>query len=323
MPDFASLGRYLREELKTYDNRFYRIPENTYWGAGGTIIPARSDMPLAAEEIVSMRQQYVGKAGVWDGKSNDIKLTNHVISTGKDLTVVFIDGAEWSMLDIERHRLASTRNITPNYSLVDAKVEACRMGLIRAIHETVLVGLPGTDFEGFFNKSEIALVDDSTTAVYSLTAANLELWFRGHLVPFKKSSKLSYSDIIVYVSDNLINALTESLGDNTGDSPYNRLTDPARGVYVQDIRSLSELDAETLEELGVYDTGDNLERMIMGAFGSEESVIRHYYPIDRTDPFDKNNTGVHWGITAWAGTSEVSVKIPENFQYVEYDATMS
>lgn len=322
--DFTALGNHLESELVRYDRRFYRVPEKEYWATDSSVIPSVPDMPLGLKSVKTFEAQTVGEAGVWDGKSNDIRLMSHVVRSGEYYTVVFIDGAEWSMMDVEEHNLArSSSQGVPMTDLVGTHVENTRTGLLRATQKAVLAGLPNTKFEGFFNSSKLDVIDETAETPLLMTPPQLEEWVRSFISPFKKTNNLSYDSLILWVSDNLWLRLTKSISDTNQATVKQLLTDPNRGVVVRDIRPITELDNDQLIQLGIYGAGVERERIIMGDFTSANKITRHYYPINRTQPFVKTNTGVHFGITAWSGTSEVIFTQPDSFAYVEYNSDMT
>lgn len=314
--NFTSLGKFLTGELALYDPSFIDIVEDDLWMAAGFNVPSVGDLPFGIEEINGYRREFIGEASTYDGRSYDIPLVDAGIAGSKIKAIMVVAGAEWSMADVQRNQLARQIQMLPDFNLVDAKMEAVNISINRRIHRLGLVGMPTIGFYGMFNATAINTIDQTATNVYGLTPAQLYDWMKTVIAQFKVSSKLNYNQIIIYVDDTLYTALCVPLGDNTGDTPYMRLVNPDRGQFVGDIRPVSELQPATLVQLGV-EANTTRGKLIMGDFNNNRSVIRHFTPMDRTDPFPKD-TGIHYGVTGWSGTSEIHWKVPERFTYVRY-----
>lgn len=316
--DVTNLGKFLQAELKLYDRNFYSLPEDELWGALGLYVPSTGDLPLGVEEIDSYRRTTIGRAALTDGRAYDIPLVDFGIKGSKAKTMMVIAGAEWSFIDLERAKISNANALTPKYQLVQAKSDAIKTACDRRIHELVYAGEPGINFYGLFNNPNLSVIDESASAVFSMTPAQLYDWWQSVISSFKLTSKLAYSSIIAYVSDDLYTASTRRFTDGTGDSPYLLLTNSTRGRFLKDIQPITELSSATLAAIGIV-TDANKGLMVLGDF-SDRSVKRHFYPLNRTEPFPKD-TGVHFGITGFAATSEVDFKVPERFAYVKYNAT--
>lgn len=323
--DINSLGLFLAEELQLHDEQFYEVPEDELWGAGGgeeNYYTRVGDLPYGAEEVTSYRRQYVGEAALSDGRAYDIPLVDVGIAGSKAKATLVIAGAEWSFADIERAQLASTQKMTPNFSLSQEKVNAVNIAINRRIHRLAYSGASERGFGGMFNANGVDAVDATADgniygATTPLTPAELTDWFQGLVADFKTSSKLRYESIIAYVDDDLYTALSRPIADNTGDTPFMRLTSPERGRFLGGIEPITELDPETLEAIGIISDADTRGRLLLGDWANANSVRQHFAPIDRTDPFLKDS-GFHFGITGWAAVSEVIVKVPERFEYVNF-----
>lgn len=315
-----NLGKFLSGELALYDKQFVDIIDDDLWGARGENIPSRGDLPFGVEEVNSYRREFIGEAAVYDGRSYDIPLVDQTVAGMKSKAVLVVAGAEWSVSDINRTQLQSQVQILPQYSLTEAKMEAVNTSINRRIHKLTLAGMPSIGMYGMFNSNRVSVGDQTAVKPFTLTPTALYNWVKGLVAAFKKTSRLAYANIDLFVDDDLYAALCTPLGDNTGDNPYMRLTSAERGQFVGSIEPLSELEPATLVSLGVVGAG--VGRMIMGNFGSERSVIRHFHNIDRSQEFLKDS-GFHFGVTAWAATSEVIYKIPEQFQYVNYNPSLT
>lgn len=317
--EVAVYGKFLREELNRYDrNGFYDVPEDELWAVLGKNIPSVGDLEIGVEEIQSYRSQTIGRAALSDGRAFDIPLVDFGISASKVGTMLVIAGAEWSFVDIERAKIANRGSMSPSWSWVEAKANAVRDAVNRRIHELVIAGSAETGFTGFFNSGVIDTLDETGTAVFSLTADQRLEWMQTILADFKTSSKLMYSSITAYVSDDLHRALGKRFTDGTGDTALKLLLNAENGRMVGAIEPITELAPATLAALGIVPNA-NTGLMVLGDF-SQRSVKRHYAALDRTEPFPKD-TGVHFGLTGWAATSEVDFKVPERFLYVKYNAT--
>lgn len=323
--NIASLGKYLTQELQVHDPVFYDVPEDELWGAGGgeesyyTRIP---DLPLGAEEVTSYRRQYVGEGAISDGRAYDIPLADVGIEGSKAKAVLILAGAEWSIADIERAKLANSQKQTPRFNLSEEKVIAVNTAINRRIHRLTYSGSAERGFGGLFNANGVNPVDATGDgnlygATTPLTPAQLTDWFQGQVATFKTNSKLNYESIVAYVDDDLYTALSKPIADNTGDTPYMRLTSPERGRFLGAIRPITELDPATLEAAGIITNANTRGRMLLGDWTNPRSVRQHYATIDRTDPFLKDS-GFHFGITGWAAVSEIIVKVPERFTYINF-----
>nr|WP_288834881.1 major capsid family protein [uncultured Flavobacterium sp.] len=322
--DYTSLGTYLHGSLKAADRQLYRLPEPNYWGTDSSVIPSVPDLPLGLESYTSTVTQTVGEAQVWDGRSNDIPLVNHIISGTSYKIKAFIDGAEWSIHDLAKEQTARRLGISlPSESVINASIVNTRTGLLRSLHKATVAGIPHTGFEGFLNSTKIDTLDETAETPLLMTPTELEEWLRTIVLTFKISANIPYDVITLFVSDILWNKLRNRMSSTDNTTTYQLLTDASRGKVVGFIRPLTELNNSELIKLGIYTTGTVKEKIVIGDFSSTEKIARHYLPIDRTDPFVKTTTGVHFGITAWAATSEVMFKVPEHFSYIEYDADVT
>lgn len=316
--DTASLGKFLSNDLTIYDQeRFYEVPSMDYWAVRGERIPSTDDLPLGAEDIESFRKTNVGLASLWDGRSYDIPLVDMVISGTKASAYMVVIGAEWSMADLERKKLNS--RTLPRMGLVEGKMEAMTEAIYRRLHMLILAGLTDAGIYGLFNDPNMAVVDETATTPFQLTTTELNDWFRGLINSFKTTSRLQYSSIVAYVSDPMLAALSTPLPDNTGDTPYMRLTSPERGIYIGAIEPITELSNQELRDLGVTSATDE-EYILMGDFRNRSSIRRHYTPIGRT-PIGVKDSQLHFGISGYAGSSQPILKVPEKFTRVVYDPT--
>lgn len=321
--DIASTGKFLASELAVYDDQYYDVPEDELWGASGQNIPSTGDLPFGAEEINSYRRQFIGEASISDGRAYDIPLVDFGVSGTKAKAVLVLAGAEWSVADLHREELAARNAIgSPRVNVTESKMEAVNVAINRRIHRLVYAGQPEIDFDGMFNASDIQAFDATADGnLYGdttpLTPAELTDWMQGRIAAFKIDSRLPYASIIAYVDDSLYTALCKPLSDNTGDTPFMRLTSSERGRFLGDVRPLTELNPTTLQDIGIISSPTTRGRMLLGAWDDPRSVRRHFQAIDRTDPFMKDS-GFHWGVTGWAATSELAVKVPERFEYIDF-----
>lgn len=323
--NIASLGKFLTSELQVHDPQFYDVPEDDLWGAGGgeqSFFTRVADLPYGAEEITTYRKQYIGEASLSDGRAYDIPLADVGIAGSKAKATLVLAGAEWSFADVERAKLAATQKLTPSFNLTQEKITAVSWAINRRIHRLTYSGAAERGFGGMFNATGITPVDATGDgnlygATSPLTPAQLTAWFQGQIADFKVSSRLRYESIVAYVDDDLFTALSQPIGDNTGDTPYMRLTSEERGRFIGAIEPITELKPQTLEDVGIIANSGTRGRMILGDWNNPNSVRQHYATIDRTDPFLKDS-GFHFGVTGWAAVSEVIVKVPERFQYINF-----
>lgn len=324
--DLISLGTHLQAELEMHDPNFYAVPEDEFWTIApiedrGTFLPSVGDLPLGVEEVTSYRRSTIGEAAVYDGRSYDIPLVDFGVGKTTVKAVLVIAGAEWSLADVSRNQLNATAKLTPQYNLVNVKMDTVSEALNRRIHRLNLVGMPSIDMGGLLNSTQIDSLDETSETPFQMTPTELYNWMLGLITDFKTSSKLPYNRISAVVSDNLYRYICAPINDNSGDSTFVRLTNPQRGTFLREIISISELTNAELIKLGVYDTGVQKEKIILGDF-DRRSLVRHFTPIDRTDPFPKD-TGFHLGVTGWAATSELAFNVPERFEYIEYSSAVA
>lgn len=313
------LGKFLAQELTIYDDIFYEMPTDDLWGAAGLFVPSRGDLPFGVETLRSFQQDFIGRASISDGRAFDVPLVDYGITGQDSKAIMVIAGAEWAIGDIHRDQLAATNRITPAGTLVETKQEAVKIAIDRRIHELVYGGAPEVGFFGLFNSPKVSGIDQTAVQVLQMTATEQYAWLQRIIGEFKVSSKLAYSQIKMYVSDNLYTSLTRRFNDQTGDSAFLLLTDPTRGRFLGSIEPISELTQATLENLGIFTAGAQRERLLLGDFGNDRSILRHFHVLDRTDPFPKDS-GIHWGVTGFASTSETIFKVPQRFQFVDYGA---
>ena len=320
--DVGLLGKFLNDQLKAYNSEYYDIPEDELWGALGLYVPSIGDLPFGAKEIQSFRKTTIGEGAVSDGRAYDIPMVDFGIEANGVKTNLVLASAEWSLDQLAEAQFAVSSGRGASFNLIEAKADAVKTAIERRIHRLVYAGMPETGFGGLFNSGSLTPVDatgdgnlyGSTTP---LTPSALTSWFQGIIATFKTSSKLAYSSIIAYVDDSLFTALCAPIADNTGDTPYMRLTSQERGRFIKDIIPITELDPVTLAANGIISNAATRGRMILGDFGNPKSVKRQFRATDRTQPFMKD-TGFHWGITGWAATSEVNFLVPERFEYVNF-----
>lgn len=320
--NITSLGEYLQNELKVYDQTFYTVPEDELWGAAGLYVPSRGDLPLGVEAFTSFRRQFIGEASVTEGRAYDIPLADSGIVSSDTKAVMVMAGAEWSIVDLERAKVASSVNLSPAQNVIETKQLSVKTAIDRRIHRLVWAGMSEIGFGGLFNSSLIEVYNATGEgnlygATTPKTPAELTDWFQARVATFKLSSRLPYATIQAYVDDSLYTALCKPLADNTGDTPYMRLTSADRGRFLGNIQPITELSPTSLQAAGIISSPTTRGRMLLGAFASEGSGLRHFYSMNRTEPFPKD-TGVHFGLTGWAATSEFDVKIPEHFQYIDF-----
>lgn len=321
-----NLGQWLTDDLALYDPTLYSVPETIYWAAGGGDInyfPRIGGMPLAVEELKTFTANYIGEGAITDGQAFDIPQVDAGIEGSTQKAVMVIAGAQWSFADVERAKLAAANGRRNSASdLTAAKMNAVTVGINRRVHRLGYAGASERGFGGMFNSSRITAVDQTGAgnlygASSPLTATQLTDWLRGVVAAFKVTSMIPYSSIVVYVEDALYTALCKPIADNTGDTPFMRLTSPLRGQFVGAIMPITELNSQTLESIGVVSDGDTRGRLLLGDWRNSSSVYQRFATIDRTDPFVKD-TGVHYGVTGVAAVSELIVPVPERFEYVDY-----
>jgi hypothetical protein len=312
-------GKFLQEQLQQHDKSgFYEIPELELWGANGKYIPSKGDLQIGLEEIYYYRKQTTGRASLSAGLAFDIPLVDFGITRNSVKTQLVIAGAEWNFVELEQAKLANSNSLTPNWQLITEKANAVRDAVNRRIHELVMVGSINNDFYGLFNSDQITPVTDATI-VFNLTQVLLMDWITTVLASFKTSSKLPFASITAYVSDDLFRRLAKRFSDNTGDSPLSVLLNPNTRL-VGSIEPITELSPATLLALGAAANATTTGGMMLLGDFTGRSINRSYYALNRTDPFLKDS-GVHWGITGFAATSEIQFNVPERFARIVYDAT--
>lgn len=295
-----AIGRYAKEQLIRYEDKFFEVDIDEFWGLNPDLNfhTASSDLPLGIEEIQYYSKEYYGSAAIYDGAATDIPVVDVSLTRDKESyrSALFINGAKWTRFELEKQREADRSNIgIPSLSLIAEFQRAMSMYLNNREHYTVLYGIPDRGIYGLYNQPSVTTLDvninlyDETIGaqqIYNLLIAWIDQFVREAKLTSRNQVEIKIPDRLMKRFSLLIPVVdTAGLPPNTiytgaYTTIYEMLTTNTRGQAIKRITSAVENEGDNLEYWQVMTTGRQRDRIIIKATGADV-LERHFYPREQ------------------------------------------
>jgi hypothetical protein len=308
---------FLQQALTHYDQQFYTTVYPEKWAANGMHHFSSGDLPLGLQRVIAGRIDYVGSAAIWNGKAQDIPVSDFGIELDSYGVRMVISGAEWNMMDLQAEQLASANSLTPVPDFVATKLDAMRMAIDNRMHDLIVYGNSKHGMDGLFTGGSVASISTSTD-LYALSAYDLYLWFRDLLVSYQDDTLLTTELTEAVINNRLYNALTRpfvatSIASGT---PYEYLTDPSKGPAISKFTVVNECRSGYLESNGAHAAGLNRDLIVLGPLTDSQAFRRRFHPLTRTEIWQTDP--MNWRVFAYTATTEAQFRQPYKFRYVRY-----
>jgi hypothetical protein len=315
MADVIGAGKFLRSELAQYDSTLYATQYPEYWLANGKYHRSRGDLMLGVRELVSGRVDFVGAANIYDGKSTDIPLSDFGITEDRYKARVIISGAQWNVFDLAANEAARRNALLPQRDFVSLKMDAMKQSIDRRVHELGVYGSTPQAMNGMFSGAQVEIKSISTD-VYALSADDLYQFFLDEIGDFRRDSKLTAEVTGMLVPEAINIKLARRFTANADGTPRLLLTSADRGMSVQNIIPVNELESAYLEANGVQSSGTNKDRIMLGSLDDERTLLRQFYPMDRTE-VTLAPDGITYQVTGYTAVTEMQFRTPYKVRYLD------
>lgn len=195
------IGWFLKEQLTKTLPRIYETNYTRLWGLDNTLNFHQpiGDLPLGLDFLEAYYKSDAGQmAALYDGFSDDAPTVDVALGKKGFPAAIFIQGARWNLMDIEKFRVAQTnRSSLPTMNIVTAKQDAVADYFNRREHHTVLYGYPKKGIFGIFSQRGIATADATfepyatTDGAYTVSTAELYEDLTDIIWQFVNRAKLS------------------------------------------------------------------------------------------------------------------------------------
>lgn len=314
--DAVTGAKFLREQLRQYDNSFYATEYPEYWGAEGRHHYATGDLALGVREIISGRMDYVGEAVIYGPEATDIPLADFGITEDKYKTRIVIAAAEFNIFELATQQAANQNPMFGQRNIIAEKMDALKLSIDRKMHKLVVYGDTAHQMDGLFSGADVE-VKTLTENLYALSADDLYDWWLNELGVLRRETLLTADFMQAMVPDAMRTKMMRRFPTNGDGNPLTLLTGQnGNALSLQSMESVNELDSRFLEDNGVHEEGDDLDRMVLGSLGDSRAMRRQFYTMDRTAPHTAD--GLTFKVFGYAATSEAQFRQPYKFRYYEF-----
>lgn len=297
---------FLKEQLTKTLPRLYQVNYTSLWGLDNSLNfhQAIGDLPLGLDFLQAYYKEDAGQmAALYDGVGDDAPTVDVSLGKKEFPAAIFIQGARWNLMDIEKMRVASEiRADLPSLNIVTAKQDAVADYFNRREHHTVLYGYPKKGIYGIFSQRNIA-TSDSTFVPYKKTAGNYDVTtavLYEDLVDiiwqFVNRAKLSSpSQIQIKIPPRLGRRLVEiyktSAGESVGMTVQQMLRSTELGLGINSITVHNELQGAELNKYVINEAGNGYypttsDRIVFKA--TTYNPERHFFARRPFTPFQKS-----------------------------------
>jgi hypothetical protein len=301
------IGWFLKEQLTKTLPRLYEINYAQLWGLDSNLNfhVALGDLPLGLDFLEAYYKSDAGQmAALYDGFSDDAPTVD--VSLGKKTfpCAIFIQGARWNLMDIEKMRVASeTRTMLPSINIITAKQDAVADYMNRREHHTVLYGYPKKGIYGIFSQRGIATADATfvpytkTSGAYNISTAALYEDLTDIIWQFVNRAKLSTpAQVQMKVPPRLGRRLVEiyktSAGESIGMTVQQMLRSTELGLGINSISIHNELQGSELNKYVWNEAGNayyptSNDRIVFKA--TTYNPERHFFARRPIEPFRRGS----------------------------------
>jgi hypothetical protein len=331
------IGHFLEKSLTKTLNRIYETQYTKLWGTDPALNfhQAIGDLPLTLDYIEAYSKSDGGQmAALYDGTGDDVPVVELAIGSRKYPAAMFIQGAHWNLLHVEKQRMAeSLGQSVPTLNIITAKQDLVAEYFNRREHYTVLYGYPKVGIRGIFSQLGIATIDGTfqpykkAAGAYTLTTALLYEDIIDILYAFMARAKLtSLAQIEIKIAPRLGRRMVEiyktSAGESVGLTLMQMLQSTELGLGVTSVDVHNELAGDNLNKYVWNDSGTGMypvtsDRMVLKAATYDPE--RHFYARRPFAPYQRS-TLEYEQITVGATTGVINL-VDESMMYYDYSNT--
>lgn len=262
---------FLKEQLTKTLPRLYETNYTALWGLDNSLNfhQAIGDLPLGLDFLEAYYKSDAGQmAALYDGFSDDAPTVDVSLGKKEFPCAVFIQGARWNLMDVEKMRVASEmRTMLPTMNIVTAKQDTVADYFNRREHHTVLYGYPKKGIYGIFSQRGIATADATftpykkTSGAYDVSTAELYEDLTDIIWQFVNRAKLSSpAQVQMKIPPRLGRRLVEiyktTAGESVGMTIQQMLRSTELGLGVNSITIHNELQGSELNKHVINEAGN-------------------------------------------------------------------
>lgn len=329
-----AIGRYAKEQLIRYEDKFFEVDIDEFWGLNPDLNfhTSIADLPLGIEEIQYYGKEYYGSAAIYDGAATDIPVVDVSLSRDRESyrSAIFINGAKWTRFELEKQREADRSKIgIPSLSLIAEFQRAMAMYLNNREHYTVLYGIPDRGLYGLYNQPGVTTLDVPINlydegiggqAIYNQLISWIDQFVREAKLTSRNQVEIKIPDKLMKRLSILIPVVdTAGLPANTiytgaYTTIYEMLTSSVRGQPIKRITSALENEGDNLEYWQVFPAGRQRDRIIFKA--TTEVLERHFYPREQLPIWQIDS--LRYEQISFSGTTGLFARRKNRMMYVDF-----
>jgi hypothetical protein len=297
---------FLKEQLTRTLPRLYEVNYTALWGLDNSLNfhQAIGDLPLGLDFLQAYYKEDAGQmAALYDGMGDDAPTVDVSLGKKEFPAAVFIQGARWNLMDIEKLRVASEiRTDLPSVNIVAAKQDTVAAYFNRREHHTVLYGYPKKSIYGIFSQRGIATADSTfapyvkASNAYTVSTAVLYEDLVDIIWQFVNRAKLtSPAQVQMKIPPRLGRRLVEiyktTAGESVGMTVQQMLRSTELGLGINSITVHNELQGSELNKYVINEAGNGYypttsDRIVFKA--TTYNPERHFFARRPFEPFRRS-----------------------------------
>lgn len=335
-------GLFLQQQLTKTLPTLYKVNYDDLWALDPamSLHNAIADLPLGLEFFDAYTMADTGQmAALYDGMGDDVPVVDVTLASLPPVKVaVFIQGAFWSEMDLQRMQVAQASGTAmPTVNIVQAKQAAVGEYFNRREHYTALYGYPKKGLYGIFSLRGLATPDAIFTpyvkaaGAYTMRSKELYEALTDLIYAFMDRARVSSpTQVQMVIPPKLDRRLVETYSDinqqgisaGTGMTVKQMLQSTELGMGVNLITARNELKGENLalyvpNESGTGMFDPTFDRIMFKT--RAYNLDRHYY-ARRPKPVFQVNSLKFEQVTLGATSGIVNYE-PEKVWYYDFKNT--
>jgi len=329
------IGHFLNEQLTKTLPRLYETNYDDLWGLNPqqNFHRAVGDLPLGLDFLDAYFKSDAGQmAALYDGNGDDIPTVELAIGKKTVPCAMFVQGANWNVLQLEKMRTAQASNSAmPTLNIVTAKQDIAADYFNRREHYTALYGYPKVGIRGVLDQIGISVSDVAfrpyvkAGGAYTLTTDELYENMTDLIYAFIARARLSNpGQVQMMIAPKLGRRLVEiyktSNGQTVGGMTVKQMLQSEElGLGVSSIQVRNELAGDELSKhiwnesaTGYYPASQ--DRIVFKA--TTYNPERHFYARRPFQPFQRST--LEWEVIMIGSTSGVLNFEDEKMMYFDY-----